>query len=79
MFFLIFYVILGVPIESLSMFRSPFSFAPNMEKFLSRPILPPDEIRMLEILPGRPEDPIHVRLFHKQLLEMPHCIALAYE
>ncbi|KAH7346752.1 heterokaryon incompatibility protein-like protein [Rhexocercosporidium sp. MPI-PUGE-AT-0058] len=50
-----------------------------MENFQYQPIAPPDEIRMLEILPGAASAPIHVRLIHQRLSHMPHCIALSYE
>ncbi|KAH7397672.1 hypothetical protein BKA64DRAFT_672509 [Cadophora sp. MPI-SDFR-AT-0126] len=51
----------------------------TMEKYQYQPILPPDEVRMLELIPGTASDLIEVRLIQKSLSHMPHCIALSYE
>ena len=55
-------------------------YATTMEKFKYQPILPPDEIRMLQIIPAEAaSDPIQVRLIYRPLSHMPQCIALSYE
>src|SRR4051812_35987310 len=46
--------------------------------FQYRPIGSLDEIRMLRILPGNPDDDIHLELAHYPLAEMPICDALSY-
>ncbi|KAG9241429.1 heterokaryon incompatibility protein-like protein [Calycina marina] len=52
----------------------------TMKRFKYQPILPPDEIRMLEIISAEAaSDPIQVRLIYRPLSHMPHCIALSYE
>ncbi|PVH80279.1 hypothetical protein DL98DRAFT_459952 [Cadophora sp. DSE1049] len=50
-----------------------------METFQYQSILSPDEIRMLELIPGAASDPVQVRLIHRPLSHVPQCIALSYE
>lgn len=56
-------------------------FSPNftMEKFQYQPIKSPDAVRMLELLPGGPSDPIQVTICHRPFSDMGKCKALSYE
>lgn len=50
-----------------------------METFEYRPIEAPDQIRILELLPGEAEEPISVRILHAPITEISNCEALSYE
>jgi Heterokaryon incompatibility protein (HET) len=47
-------------------------------KFKYHPINTPDAIRMLQLLAGEAGDPIHIRLSHHPLTDLPKCEVLSY-
>jgi Heterokaryon incompatibility protein (HET) len=51
----------------------------SKQKYQYRPIESPDQIRMLELLPGQDDDSIQIRLRHYSLSFLPQCEALSYE
>ena len=50
-----------------------------MERYQYQPIKSLDSIRMLQLFPGEPSDPIQVKLCHRPLSDLPKCEALSYE
>jgi hypothetical protein len=50
-----------------------------MEEYQYQPIESPDQLRMLELLPGQDDEPIEVKLSHRPLSDLPLCEALSYE
>lgn len=47
-------------------------------KFKYHPINSPDAIRMIQLLAGEADDPIHIRLSHHPLRDLPECKVLSY-
>ena len=50
-----------------------------MDKYQYQPIKSPDQIRLLELLPGKGVDLIQIKLSHHPLADLPRCEALSYE
>jgi hypothetical protein len=50
-----------------------------MDKYQYHPIESPDQIRMLELLPGQDDEPIQVKISHRLLADLPLREALSYE
>lgn len=50
-----------------------------MELYKYSPIVAPDNIRMLQLLPSSPDEHICIRLSHHPLSDLPQCEALSYE
>jgi Heterokaryon incompatibility protein (HET) len=47
-------------------------------KFEYRPISSPDAVRMLQLLAGEADDPIHIKLSHHPITDLPKCEVLSY-